>query len=192
MLEEVGRGQQPVTKRTVPDVAEARQRLAEADVQSRTLAVKRMQQTAEELLTRYRTFAGRNEIWETMEVWQGTLTAIQDLEDHAIPVHTFLEDCLYACLIIQAHAITLAEPMLLLTPDILELLQPLQRLLPQCQFVETARTVFRLYWTAVHRAEHGGDAQAFAEVWQSLPWFGVSAFLSETQSPRSSLNIHTF
>ena len=68
VIEEVGRDEQPVTKRTVPDVAEARQRLAAADVQSRTLAVQAMQKTAEELLTRYRTFAGRGEIWETMEV----------------------------------------------------------------------------------------------------------------------------
>ena len=119
-----------------------------------------------------------------MDLWQDTLAGIR--------VHTFLEHCLYAFLIIQAHAIILAEPMLLLTPVLLRLLKSLQPLLPKCQFLETARTVFRLYWMAVHLPEYGGDEQAFEEVWQSLPWFGVSASLSGTQSPRSSLRISGF
>ena len=51
--------------------------------------------------------------------------------------------------------------MLLLTPAVLQSLQPLQYLLPNCQFLETARAVFRLYWMAVQRAECGGDEQAF-------------------------------
>ena len=127
-----------------------------------------------------------------MDLWQDTLEAIRDLEDDSVEVHTFLEDCLYAFLIIQAHAITSAEPMLLLTPVLLRLLQSLQPLLPKCQFLETARTVFRRYWTAVHHAEYGRGEQAFEKVWQSLPWFGVSASLSGTQSPRSSLKLHIF
>ena len=123
--------------------------------------------------------------------WQDTLEAIRDLQDRPVEVHTVLEDCLCAFLIIQAHAITWAEPMLLLTPSLSQLLQPLQHLLPKCQFLETARTVFRLYWMAVHHADYGGEEQAFALVWQSLPWFGVSACLSGTQSPRSSFHTHT-
>ena len=187
VIEGVGLGRQPVTNWTVPDVAEARQLLAAADVEPRTLAVQAMQTTAGELLTHYSTFASRGDTWETMDLWQDTLRAIRDLEDDSVEVHTFLQDCLYAPLIIQAHAITSAEPMLLLTPGISRSLQPLQHLLPQCQFLETARTVFRLYWMAGHHAEYGGDEQTFAGVWQSLPWFGVSASLSGTQSLRGSL-----
>ena len=140
---------------------------------------------------RYGTFASQGDTWETMDLWQDTLRKIGELEDRTVEVHTFLENCLYAFLIIQAHAITLAEPMLLLTPNLLQKLKPLQHLLPKCQFLETARTVFRLYWMTVHHAEYGRDEQAFAEVWQSLPWFGVSASLSGTQSPRSSLSINS-
>ena len=82
--------------------------------------------------------------------------------------------------------------MLLLTPDLLQLLKPLRRLLPKCQFLQTARSVFRLYWMAVHNAKYGGQERAFEEVWKILPWFGASACLSGTESPRSSSKIHTF
>ena len=91
-----------------------------------------------------------------MELWHDTLQDIQNLEQEGVEVHTLLEDCLYAFLIIQAHAITSAEPMLLLTPYLLQLLKPLQHLLPRCQLLETARSVFRLYWVAVHNATYGG------------------------------------
>ena len=105
VVEGVGLGRQAVTNWTVPDVAEARQLLAAADVESRTLAVQAMQHTAGELLTLYSTFASRGDTWETMDLWQDTLEAIRDLEDQAVEVHTFLGDCLYAFLSIQAHAV---------------------------------------------------------------------------------------
>ena len=141
-------------------------------------------------MTHYSTFASQGDTWETMDLWQDTLTAIRDLQHCIVDVHTFLEHCLYAFLIIQAHAINQAEPMLLLTPIVLRSLEPLQPLLPQCQFLETARAVFRLYWTWYRDAEYGRGEHALEDVWQSLPWFGVSASLSGTQSPRSSFN-HT-
>ena len=96
-------------------------------------------------MTLYSTSASRGDTWETMDLWQGTLEAIRDLEDQTVNVHTVLEDCLHAFLIIQAHAIISAEPMLLPTPVLLRLLKSLQPLLPKCQSPETARTVFRLY-----------------------------------------------
>ena len=194
VIEEVGVGGEPVANWTVPDVAEARHQLATADVQCRTRAAQEMQKRAEELLTLYSTFESQGGAWETMDLWQDTLEAIRDLRGRrfASEVHTVLEDCLYALLIIQAHAITWADPMLLLTPGLSQLLQPLQHLLPKCQFLQTARSVFRLYWMAVHNAKYGGQERAFEEVWKILPWFGVSACLSGTESPRSSSNIHTF
>ena len=123
VIEEVGVGGEPVTNWTVPDVAEARHQLAAADVQCRTQAVQEMQKRAEELLTLYSTFESQGDTWETMDLWQDTPEAIRDLQDRPVEVHTVLEDCLCAFLIIQAHAITWAEPMLLLTPGLLHLLQ---------------------------------------------------------------------
>ena len=124
VIEGVGFGpDDSVTRWTVPDVAEARQLLAVADVQSRTLVAQATQKTAAELLTLYSNFARRGDTWETMDLWQDTLDSIRDLQDRLVEVHTVLEDCLCAFLIIQAHAITWAEPMLLLTPGLLHLLQ---------------------------------------------------------------------
>ena len=51
VIEGIGLGRQPVTKWTVPDVAEARQLLAAASVESRTLVLQAMQKTVEELLS---------------------------------------------------------------------------------------------------------------------------------------------
>ena len=181
MIEADGLGDQPVLA-----VAEARRELLLADVRCRALATQAMQRVAAEVLTNYSTFASRDDTWQTMELWQHTLQQIQNSEQEGVEVHTLLEHCLYAFLIIQAHAITSGEPMLLLTPDLLQLLKPLQHLLPKCQFLQTARSVFRLYWMAVHNAKYGGQERAFEEVWKILPWFGVGACLSGTEPPRSS------
>ena len=181
-----------VADQVVPAVAETRSELLLADVQCRMRAMQAMQRIAAEVLTNYSTFASRDDAWQTMELWQHTLQQIQNSEQEGVEVHTLLEHCLYAFLIIQAHAITSGEPMLLLTPDLFRSLQPLQHLLPKCQFLQTARSVFRLYWMAVHNAKYGGQERAFEEVWKILPWFGVSACLSGTESPRSSSKIHTF
>ena len=151
-----------------------------------------VQRIAAEVLANYSTFASRDDTWQTMELWQHTLQQIQNSEQEGFEVHTLLEHCLYAFLIIQAHAKTSGEPMLLLTPDLFRSLQPLQHLLPKCQFLQTARSVFRLYWMAVHNAKYGGQERAFEEVWKILPWIGASACLSGTESPRSSSKIHTF
>ena len=156
-----------------------------------------MQEIAKKVLVHYR---GRcssfGDTWETMTLWEDTLSTIQDLDSICTIVHdeahTLLEDCLYAFLVIQAHAISFGDPMLLLTPELLELLKPLQPVLAKCQLLETARTVIRLYWMAVKHAGYGADEEAFMKVWENLPWFGVRPALSGTQSPRSSLRIHTF
>ena len=113
MIEADGLGDQPV-----PAVAEARRELLLADVQCRTRAMQAMQRIAAEVLTNYSTFASRDDTWETMELWQHTLQQIQNSESKGVEVHTLLEHCLCAFLIIQAHAITSGEPMLLLTPDL--------------------------------------------------------------------------
>ena len=132
-----------VADQVVPVVAETRSELLLADVQCRARVMQAMRRIAAEVLTNYSTFASRDDAWQTMELWQHTLQQIQNLEQEGVEAHTLLEHCLYAFLIIQATAITSGKPLLLLTPDLLQLLKPLRHLLPKCQFLQTARSVFR-------------------------------------------------
>ena len=124
--------------------------------------------------------------YPTLSVWRETLCCIAGLEEEPWS----LEHCLYAFLIIQACAVATGEPVLLFTPHLVQQLLPLQHLLPDCQLFDAARSVFRMFWMAVHIAEYGCEEREIQRVWSAMPWFGVSASLSGSRIPLDGSNLN--
>lgn len=159
-------------------------------VNRRETAMTALQTRAGVLLTAYEAIAQRHQTWETMHLWSVTLINIFDASVQTDGDR--LAKTIYAFLVLQAFATARSDPMLLFTPAVLEALQPLQDLLPDCQFQQTALIVFRLFWITFNNATYGSDEEAFKEAWWGLPWFGVRASLSGSQPLENTLELHLF
>ena len=119
--------------------------------------------------------------YEVLNIWKSTLEKI------LLAPLSELGNSLYAILVVQACAIIAAEPILLLTPDVVKNLEPLQNEIQQCSFGESAQAVFRAFWTATKDAAYGMEERDFARVWEALPAFGVAASLLDSTSPNFDL-----
>ena len=115
--------------------------------------------------------------YEVLGVWKPTLEKI--MASH----YQELGNSLYAILVVQACAIIVAEPILLLTSSVVEALMPFQNKLHHCRFLESAQAVFRAYWMAIRSAAYGTAEQSFRRIWNSVPWLGVASSLTPSTSP---------
>ena len=111
-----------------------------------------------------------------MRVWRGVLEGIINS-----PVER-LAECLYASLIVQAFAIAETAPVLLLTPALMEILRLVKDALARCKIVEAARSVLQTFWLTVACGEYGENELDFNALWRLLPWLGISAALSGSES----------
>ena len=156
------------------DVQDARRRLADVCASTREGALQALKDRAVLVLL------GRSDSWQTVELWRTTLCCISNVDVRAgAPA---LESCVYAFAIVQALAVSAAEPLLLFTPQVLAKLFPLRQLLADSQILHTARMVVRLFWLAIHNASYGQDEAELRRAWRVTPWFGVSASLSGSQT----------
>ena len=87
-------------------------------------------------------------------------------------------DVLYALVVMQAFFMQLSVPFLLLTPELCHALFAVNEELQPCRIMEGALGALRLYFQAVHGAVYGRQTFAFVEVWQVLPWFGITSALT--------------
>ena len=185
--EDVGTATRPeycmivVQSESIPrSVKESRERLADACASTRRDALQALKDRATEVLIFDEAVQAKKGSMQTVELWRTTLHRVSTIDASAgAPM---LESCVYTFAIVQALAIAAAEPVLLLTPQVMAKLLPLRQLLADCGILHTARMVLRLFWLAVHNATYGQDEAEFRRVWQVIPWLGVSASLSGSQT----------
>ena len=95
---------------------------------------------------------------------------IPTLEEIARAGYEELGNSLYAILVVQACAIIAAEPILLLTPKLVETLVPLNDLLQQCRFMESAQAVVRIFWSANRERSLRDGRATLHPRWESPAW----------------------
>ena len=136
-------------------VKESRAKLAHARVSTRRDALQALKARAAEVLIFDEAVQVKKGSLQTVELWRTTLCRVSTADAHAeAPV---LESCVYAFAIVQALAISAADPVLLFTPQVMAKLLPLRQLLADCEILQAARMVVRLFWMAVHNASYGQD-----------------------------------
>ena len=124
------------------NVQDARRRLADVSASTRADALQAL-------------LSHTNGSLQIVGIWRTTLCCTSKIDvTTGAPA---LESCVYAFAIVQALAISTAEPLLLFTPQVLAKLFPLRQLLADSQILHTARMVVRLFWLAVHNAGYGQD-----------------------------------